>query len=93
MSIKTIRLELDAYEKLKSAKQGSESFSQVVRRARFDPEQSTGASILRELESLYGSGNRVPEETLRYWDEQEREKRTTPTLDQGRLRQVFIGCM
>ena len=36
MATKTISLELDAYEKLKRAKRGSESFSEVVRRARFD---------------------------------------------------------
>jgi hypothetical protein len=36
MATKTISLELDAYEKLKRAKQGGESFSSVVRRARFD---------------------------------------------------------
>ena len=80
MSIKTISLELDAYEKLKSAKQGSESFSQVVRRARFDPELSTGTSILRELEALYAVGGGVPEETLRYWDDLEKEKADSPRM-------------
>jgi len=77
MSIKTISLELDAYEKLKKAKQGTESFSQVVRRARFDPELSTGASILREMEALYAEGNRVPEETFKAWDTLEQEKMNT----------------
>lgn len=33
MAIKTISLELDAYERLKRAKRGKESFSSVVRRA------------------------------------------------------------
>jgi len=80
MSIKTISLEIDAYEKLKSAKQGNESFSQVVRRARFDPEESTGASIVKELESLYAAGSVVPEETLRYWDGLEGEKAKAPRV-------------
>lgn len=80
MSIKTISLELDAYEKLKNAKQGNESFSQVVRRARFDPEQSTGTFILREMEALYASGEGVPDETLEAWDAREKERRVTPRI-------------
>ena len=80
MSIKTISLELDAYEKLKAAKRGSESFSQVVRRARFDPEKSTGASIVHELESLYASGKGVPEETFRYWEVVEKEEADSPRI-------------
>ncbi|MCC5849160.1 MAG: hypothetical protein JJU29_13825 [Verrucomicrobia bacterium] len=80
MSIKTISLELDAYEKLKAAKRGSESFSQVVRRARFDPEKSTGSSIVRELDSLYASGKGVPEDTFRYWEVVEKEKADSPRI-------------
>lgn len=80
MSIKTISLELDAYEKLKAAKRGKESFSQVVRRARFDPEESTGASIAREMEALYASGQGVPEETFQYWDSMEKEKSGSPRI-------------
>jgi len=80
MSIKTISLELDAYEKLKAAKRGKESFSQVVRRARFDPEESTGASILREMESLYASGKGVPDDTFQYWEHLENEKTKSPRI-------------
>jgi hypothetical protein len=53
MATKTITLELDAYEKLRSAKKSErESFSEVVRRARFDEGASTGAAILGHLAEL-----------------------------------------
>lgn len=73
MAIKTISLELDAYEKLRNAKRGSESFSQVVRRARFDPEISTGASILKELDAQYEAGMGASDATLDAWDRIEQE--------------------
>lgn len=69
MATKTITLELDAYERLKQAKRGKESFSAVVRRARFDAECSSGASILEETSALYKAGKGVPAGTFRYWDE------------------------
>ena len=52
MATKTISLELDAYEKLKAAKQPGESFSATVRRARFGPSDSTGRTILTLLQNL-----------------------------------------
>jgi len=52
MATKTISLELDAYEKLRRAKQVGESFSAVVRRAYFGPADTRGASILSALEGL-----------------------------------------
>lgn len=53
MPTKTITLELDAYEKLRRAKRSArESFSQVVRRARWDEAACTGSSILRQLAEL-----------------------------------------
>lgn len=52
MATKTISLELDAYEKLRRAKQEGESFSAVVRRARFGPADASGASILDQLNAL-----------------------------------------
>lgn len=50
MATKTITLELDAYEKLKSAKQPGESFSQVVRRATWPAEPITAERLLKLLE-------------------------------------------
>ena len=53
MATKTISLELDAYEKLQRAKRSErESFSQVVRRARWDDSASTGPHILAHLSGL-----------------------------------------
>lgn len=47
MPTKTITLEIDAYEKLRVAKRGGESFTQVVRRAVI-PELAPTGKTLRE---------------------------------------------
>lgn len=52
---KTITLELDAYEKLRQAKRGGESFTEVVRRAVLVDAPLTGKS-LRDYLSKGGSG-------------------------------------
>lgn len=82
MATKTISLELDAYEKLKRAKRGRESFSAVVRRARFDSVENTGDCILREWKAIYG-GKRKPvaKAVLDYWDkvEEEDQERVSPS--------------
>jgi hypothetical protein len=52
MATKTISLELDAYEKLRRSKIDGESFSAVVRRARFDPADARGSSIISALSAL-----------------------------------------
>jgi len=71
MAIKTISLELDAYERLKRAKRGKESFSAVVRRARFDAPKSTGSAILEETEAA---------KTLDYWTRVEAEDSEKPRI-------------
>lgn len=56
MATKTITLELDAYEKLRQAKKSErESFSEVVRRARWDEVAPTGPAILARLVELRAS--------------------------------------
>ncbi|NBD36983.1 MAG: hypothetical protein GVY10_00235 [Verrucomicrobia bacterium] len=87
MATKTITLELDAYERLKQAKRGKESFSAVVRRARFDDESSSGASILEATAGLYEAGKGVPAKTIQYWDEavrrSEASARISPSAWEG----------
>ncbi|MDZ4289662.1 MAG: antitoxin VapB family protein [Prosthecobacter sp.] len=52
MATKTITLELDAYEKLRHAKRGGESFTEVVRRAIWVDAPATGEA----LRSYYRNG-------------------------------------
>lgn len=55
MATKTITLELDAYEKLRTEKKAGESFSEVVRRATFVDAPLTGEKLRAYLRSG-GSG-------------------------------------
>ena len=67
MATKTISLELDAYERLRKAKRSErESFSEVVRRARWDDAASTGPQILGRLSELRlrHSDSFLPDEVL-----------------------------
>lgn len=66
MATKTISLELDAYEKLRRAKREGESFSAVVRRARFAPCDATGASILKALEAQ--AAHDADRDAAAYWE-------------------------
>lgn len=77
MATKTISLEIDAYEKLKKAKRSErESFSEVVRRARFDDEPSTGPGILAHLSRLRTRhpSSLLPDEVLDRLDERVRSR-------------------
>ncbi|MBT5926369.1 MAG: hypothetical protein HOH33_07095 [Verrucomicrobia bacterium] len=51
MPTKTITLELDAYEKLRTAKKGRESFSSVVRRCILPDQPKSGDVLLNFLKS------------------------------------------
>ena len=67
MATKTISLELDAYEKLRRAKRSDrESFSSVVRRARFPHETRTAEQVLNALREMAGNHPEclLDEETL-----------------------------
>ncbi len=55
MATKTITLELDAYERLRQAKRGGESFTEVVRRAVWVDAPATGEA-LRNYYRNGGSG-------------------------------------
>jgi len=55
MATKTISLEIDAYERLRSSKKPGESFSAVVRRAQFPEGPSSGADLLEYMQKG-GSG-------------------------------------
>ena len=67
MATKTISLELDAYERLRRARRSPrESFSSVVRRARWDGAGATGPEVLAFLEGLARShpGVLLPDRSL-----------------------------
>ena len=74
MATKTISLELDAYERLRRAKREGESFSSVVRRARFGPSDARGSSILAALDEM--QANASDEEAARRWEESGMGERT-----------------
>jgi hypothetical protein len=60
MTTKTISVDLDAYDRLRRARiRSDESFSQVIKRARWDAPPSTAAALLKALEQAP-----VPDEGL-----------------------------
>lgn len=80
MATKTISLELDAYEKLRRAKKGGESFSAVVRRANFDKAE-TLAALVNEAASGYGTSAGSVETTPEYWDRVDKNDRVALALE------------
>jgi predicted CopG family antitoxin len=75
MATKTITLELDAYEKLRSAKRGGESFTEVVRRAVWLDASATGESLLKYFRS---GGSGVSDEYLDTVEDASRHERSKP---------------
>jgi hypothetical protein len=61
MPNKTITLEIDAYEKLRAAKRGGESFTEVVRRAVIPDAAPTGKTL---REHYRHGGGKVSDEYL-----------------------------
>ncbi len=75
MATKTITLELDAYEKLRRAKLGGESFTEVVRRAVWVDVPATGAGL---REYFRGGGSGV---SAKYLDSVEEAVKHDPVPD------------
>lgn len=77
MATKTISLELDAYEKLRRAKRGGESFSAVVRRARIED----GPGVMEEPRAGYPNAADSPVAAVEYWDRIDDGKRVKVALE------------
>jgi len=75
MATKTISLEIDAYEKLRSRKRAGESFSEVVRRAEFPDAPPKGGELLKYLRA---GGSRIEDS---YLDAVERAERADTQPD------------
>jgi predicted CopG family antitoxin len=84
MATKTISLELDAYERLRRAKREGESFSGVVRRARFGPADARASSILTALSEL--AVKESDHEAARFWEKSGVVERTiSPSAWEGEV--------
>jgi predicted CopG family antitoxin len=56
MAVKTITIDMEAYELLAGARRGKESFSVVIKTV-LDPNSRTAAALLAKLDSLAPSGD------------------------------------
>jgi hypothetical protein len=81
MATKTISLELDAYERLARAKHGRwDSFSAVVRRARWDEESLTCGQLLDLMREMIAKGESlISEADLDRMDVAQRRPRRSPS--------------
>jgi predicted CopG family antitoxin len=52
MAVKTITIDMEAYEILLKAKKGKESFSKVIKKTLL-PQQKTARNLLENLDSLF----------------------------------------
>ncbi len=60
MATKTISIDLEAYARLRAARlRPDESFSQVIKRGRWDARTSTGAALLKALQGAPPLDQRV----------------------------------
>jgi len=77
MAVKTITIELDAYDLLKAQKKSDkESFSQVIRRVVPPPStRLTGPEFLARMDQLFAEGKLATEEELDLLDQFQLEDR------------------
>lgn len=69
MATKTISIELDVYNRLKERRKSPrESFSQILRRAKWDDESLTGQKLLNVLEGRIATNALLSDEDLNTLD-------------------------